>query len=322
MSNRFKNVKIGEALEISGAHDRNEHIERTLDRLKKDRLKQADRECQQLLARAGEEAAELVGMAKQKAEAIIQEAENKHEAVLNQGYQDGEAAGYKKGYEDGRQQAQEETVLLLESARTLLEGAYEAQHRVLKNFRHNAADLVAYITQKVLHRELHESPESILAMIEAAADALNLTGRIKVVVSVDTLRFLKEYSRETASALESLNRFDLEADPMLDLHEIYVLSEEGNFILTPQKQAEELLAPLEKHLELPEVTPEEINAGIGDLPPHPLENQAAAEEPAQDNDPSENPPDAPLSDSSQPGEPDFLDEIQSLTDGDDEPEDL
>lgn len=301
MSSRFKNVKVGEALEISGAHDRNEHIERTLERLKKDRLKQAERERQQILTRANEEAAELLEAAKQQAETLIQEAEAKREEVLNQGYQEGETAGYQKGYTDGHQQAQEETVLLLESARTMLEGAYEAQHRVLRGFSQNAADLAAYITQKVLHRELHETPEGILNMVEEAVDALNLTGRIKIVLSVDALRFLKDYSRETASALETLNRFELEADPLLDLHEIYVLSEEGNFILTPQKQADELLAPLESHLEFPEIAPEEINEGITDLTPRPSES--VVEQAAHDTD-----------------APDLSDEGRSLAEEDKPPE--
>jgi flagellar assembly protein FliH len=259
------NIHIGETLELSGASDRQEQIERTLERLKKERIKQAELECQRIIDQARQEAGEIIQLARQKAQALVEEGENSRDEILRQGYQEGETAGYRKGYTDGHQQAEDETTHLLQSARTMMEGAYEARRKVLDGFRHQAGGLVSHIARKVLHKELAESPEIVVAMIERAVEALHLNGKIKIVIGAETLNLLRTYSETTAAALAKLKRFDLEIDPLLEINQVYVLSEEGNFILSPDAQMDQLLEPLEKHLELPETTPDELNGDIPDL---------------------------------------------------------
>ncbi len=287
-----QSIEVGEAFQLTGAHDRQQQIERTLERLKLERIKQAEIECQQMFDNARQEAHEIMQLARQKAETIIKEGETQVETVLKKGYTEGETAGFEKGHKVGLHQAEQETLHLLESAQLLLNGAYTAQEKILIGFKTQAMGLTTYITQKVLQRELSESPETLLTLFDAAIENLNLTGRIKVLVSIDTFKTLTEYNTTTQQALEKLSRYHLEADPLLDTHEIFVLADEGNFVLSPENQGQSLLKSVEKHLELPEVTAEEINNEFENLPEATLIEPSSSET-SDSSKASENEPPAP-----------------------------
>ncbi len=266
-----QSVEMGEAFQLTGAHDRQEQIERTLERLKQERIKQAELECEQILDSARNEAHQVIELARQKAESIIQEGETQVEAVLKQGYTEGENAGFIKGHAAGLQQAEEETFQLLESAQLIMNSSYTAQEKILNEFKPQAIELIKHVTQKVLQRELNEpaeGSETLINIIDTAIENLHLSGQIKILVSVETLKTLTQYNEKTQEAVEKLSRYHLEADPLLDSHEIFVLSEEGNFVLSPEQQAQVLLKPIEKKLELPELNAEEINQTLENLPEH------------------------------------------------------
>ncbi len=261
-----QSIEVGSAFQLSGAHDRQQHIEQTLERLKKVRIKEAEVECQRLLDNARQEAQDIIQLAHQKAATIVQEGESQVEIVLKQAYEEGENAGFTKGKETGLQQAEVETFHLLTSAQLLLNGAYDAQQKILKGFKIDALELITHVTQKVLQQELAQQPEALLHIIDTAVENLHLSGKIKVLISTETLNILNEYSTETQEALGRLNRFQLEADPLLDGYEIFILAEEGNFVLSPENQAKTLIQPLAKHLELPEISVDEVNQPLENLP--------------------------------------------------------
>ena len=146
-------VSVGEAFQLSGATDRQQQIELTLDRLKADRIRQAEIESQQILDAAYKESSDLLAAAKERAErtaqTILQEAETQRDDVLQKGYEDGEKHGYETGYQHGLRQAEDETVALLENAQIVLDIAYTAQNKVLSGFEDQAAELIQHICHTV-----------------------------------------------------------------------------------------------------------------------------------------------------------------------------
>jgi hypothetical protein len=87
---------------------------------------------------------------------------------------------------------------------------------------------------------------------------LHLTGRVRVVISPEALERIRNFSTRTDDTLELLDRMEFIADPSLELTEIFVLSQDGNFSLTPARQIERLVAPLVKHLPINEVVTHEV----------------------------------------------------------------
>jgi hypothetical protein len=51
--------------------------------------------------------------------------------------------------------------------------------------------------------------------------------------------------------LDSTHRFEFIADPNLDVHQLYIIGQEGCFDLSPDTQMKHLIAPLEDQLVLP-----------------------------------------------------------------------
>lgn len=241
-----RHIALGIAKRISGADDRGQEIEQTLERLKEERIATANHEVQRILENARQQAAQLLAQAENTAQAILQEADAQRDATHQQAYDAGEAAGFEKGLADGHRQAREETCQLLDSARTLLQGAYQAQNTVLNGFNTQACRILQAVGQRVLGDELTTRPEQLAALVQHAIDGLDSTGQVRVVMNRDALRDLRTHGPEVLSALERLERLILEGDPLLDRQEILAISDEGSFDLSPQTQVTrcvEALAP-------------------------------------------------------------------------------
>ena len=75
-------VEMGDAVQISGATDRESQIRLTLDRLKADKLRQAQLEAEELIRQAELQIETLRQQAQEQAKAIVAEGEAQKEATL------------------------------------------------------------------------------------------------------------------------------------------------------------------------------------------------------------------------------------------------
>lgn len=243
-------VQLGNAFQLAQHQDDHQERANVL-------LESAERQAQNIIDKAKQQARVLLDAANQKAAQIVAEGEAGKEAVLRQAYQEGEEAGYNKGYEEGYAQAEQETVRLLEGAQTVMEGAYLSKQRVLKGFRDSASAVISHLTTKVLNKTLELHPKLMIEMIDKAIESLHLTGRVKVVVSAEALENIKQFTARTDEALTQLTRFEFVPDPQLELSEIFITSQDGNFNLTPNAQIDALVKALTPELPINEVLAEE-----------------------------------------------------------------
>lgn len=242
-------VQLGTAFRLDPNEDKQKEVVHEI-------LLEAQSKAFSIVEQARNQAAQVLNNAQQQAKQLVQDAENQREEIMQQAYQTGETSGYEKGYADGNQKAEEETVQLLSGANTILDGAYQAREKVLKSFRQSAGEVIRHLTERILHQALKADPQLLYTMVDSAIDSLHLTGRIRVVVSRDTLEVIRRFNAQTEKALAETPRFDFVADPNLGGDEIFVLSDDGNFTLTPEAQVTQLLAPIIKMLPVNEADPE------------------------------------------------------------------
>ncbi|MBY0449349.1 MAG: hypothetical protein K2X01_01825 [Cyanobacteria bacterium] len=247
-----QSVQVGQTFAVEGAEDYREQIQKSIanqrDQAIRDLRNELNAFREQAKAEVAAQVQQLIEEAQAKALHLVEQAEAQRDQICEDAYNQGEQAGFAKGYDDGTARAEAEAVELLQSARVVLHGAYQAKERILKRFEPDAIGLIQTLCRTILNQAVQDSPEALVTMTSRALEVLNLTGRVKVVVSQSTLKAIREYSSETQEGLDALQRIEWIDDPQLGPTDIYVLSEEGHYILTPEKQLETLCAPLPKAL--------------------------------------------------------------------------
>lgn len=249
-----RQITVGECFQIKGDAEHLKELNDTVEAMVQRKIEQAELKAQNIVQdavlQAQEKAADIAKTAQATAQSLVEEATAQKDMITQQAYQEGFDAGFQHGTKEATDKVTVETVTLLQSANTLLEGAFEAKQFVLKHFQDDAMALLRHVTQRVLGHEMKTSPDTVLGMIEQAVDSLHLSGRVRVVVGQEILDTLRQFNGETAQAVERIKRFELVGDPHLGLQEIHVLSNEGAFSVGPMSQADRLLTPLTDNLPL------------------------------------------------------------------------
>lgn len=251
------NVQVGNTFQVSSMPAQQAEIVTKM-------VLEAQEEARKLLLAAQSQAKQLLAASTQKA----QEIEDEAEARLALACQEAEQAGFNKGYEEGYAQAEQETIRILEGAQTIMDGAYRSKALILKGFKKDAGQIIQFICTRILKKVFLTDPTLLLEMVDEAIQSLHLTGRVRVVVSPDILEHIRQFSDKTEEALDLLSRLELIPDPALQLGEIFILSQEGNFSLAPTKQIKRLIAPIIKNLP--------IDTTLADQPSPPMTHEAQA----------------------------------------------
>ncbi|MBY0403894.1 MAG: hypothetical protein K2X66_08340 [Cyanobacteria bacterium] len=246
-----RNILEGEAFQIQINQDKQKEVAHNM-------IVEAELRAQEIMEAAKNKARLLIEAAQKRAQALIEEGESQRESIMQQASEQGEASGFGKGYEQGFSQIQAETVELLEGARTILEGSYEAKNQILKASRRNMAEVIRYLSTRIFHQAIELNPVHLLNIVDEAVESLHLTGRVKIAVSPDCLENLRQFSPESQMALNRLTRLEFLTDKQLDMTEVFVLNQDGNFNLSIASQVSKLLQGIEKELPIPEVSEETV----------------------------------------------------------------
>lgn len=252
-------VAVGNTYHLDSEAQFKRDLEQSLAEIVKKRLQEAEDEAiglVQIAERTAENNArqiadEILAKANAQAKEMVETAQSQVDSIKETAHEDGFKMGFQEGYADATAQVEQESVGLLRSAQMLSENAYQAERLVLKNYEKNAVALIGHLARKVLRRELADSPETLLNLVQQAVESLYLSGKIKVVVNPQVLQELRAFSAVTEAAVEQMSRFEFIVDPLLDVTQIFIVSEEGAFDLSPDNQVAQLLAPLEAAISLP-----------------------------------------------------------------------
>lgn len=244
-------VSVGEPLHIQGDAELRREIETSLEMLAKERLLEADARANEIIQAAQAEAAAALEKANAQAREMVSIAQGEVDGIREKAFEEGFKAGFEEGYTEATKQVETETAELLQGAQILAENAYHAERRILKEFEPQTLAMLEHIVRKILARELQDSPDDLMRMIDQAIESLYLSGKVKVVVSAQIIQNLREFSSRTAENLDAMKRYEFIADPALDMHQIYIIGQEGSFDISPETQARQLMEPVKKNLKLP-----------------------------------------------------------------------
>lgn len=260
-----KAVSVGQPYHLESDAQFKRDLQQSLEEIVTKRLQEAEDEAIGLVRIAEQTAKinaeaiadDILAKANAQAKALLESARNEVDSIQEAAREEGFKAGFQEGYADAAGQVERETLDLLEGAHQLTEKAYQAEKLVLKNFEKNAVALIEHLTRKILRRELSDSPEILITMVQQAVESLYLSGKIKIVVNAQTLQDIRNFSASTEAMMDSLNRFEFIADPALEMEQVFIVGEEGCFDLSPDQQVSQLITTFEKHLVLPRPEPEE-----------------------------------------------------------------
>lgn len=251
-------VAVGEPMRLDDIDAAfREDVENSLETLAKSRLLEAEAQAKAILAQAktaaDKMAADLLRQANEQAQALLEQAQSEVDGIREAAHEEGFKVGFEEGYAEATAQVESETVELLRSSQILVESAYLAEKRVLKEFENHAVAVITHVLQKLLGRHFSapESSELILDLVSQGVTSLYLSGKVKVVVSAQVLHEIRAFSRTSEEALATMSRFEFITDPALDSHQIYIIGQDGSFDLTPETQMNQLLAPVAQSLTLP-----------------------------------------------------------------------
>lgn len=264
-------VAVGETFHIQGDAEIREEIQASLEFLAKQHLLEAEDKANKIIAKARIEAAEILKKANAQAKELLHQVQGQVDGIRENAHEEGFKAGFQEGYADATEHVERETEDMLKEANTLVESAYQAEKLVLKQFEKQAVELIRHLVRRIVQREMTDAPDVLMAMIQQAIESLYLSGKVQVVVSAQIIQDLRDYSTRTQESLDSMHRFEFIADPNLDVHQLYIIGQEGCFDLSPETQMKHLMAPLDDQLALP----------------RPEETQTPPSEPKVENEPDE-----------------------------------
>lgn len=138
-------------------------------------METAKNEAAQLLERASLEAAQVVEEAGRQAREMREGAREEARELREEARQAGYAAGLAAAAEESRE--------VLARAEQVLSGAHEERKTLLAGITQELADLALAIAQKVVARELTQSPAAVMAVAREALGLVNNRERVTVYVN-------------------------------------------------------------------------------------------------------------------------------------------
>ena len=191
-------VNMGEPLTLQGDAELRKQVETSLEAVAKERLLEAEKQAEAKIAEGMAAAERVLADAEAQAAQMLEATQAQVNQIREEAHESGFKAGFQEGYGDASEQVETETIQLLQGAQLLAEGAYASEKRILQAFKKHAVALIGHIVQRILHRELTDSPETLLALVEKAVDSLYLTGKVRIVVSAQVIQELRGFSKKNA----------------------------------------------------------------------------------------------------------------------------
>jgi flagellar assembly protein FliH len=193
-------------------------------------LTEAQQQAETLENNARNRALELIEAAHQKAAAIEDAALAKVEELEATTKEQGFQAGFEEGVASGYETAGQETLALLTSAKQITALAYKTQDRVLRELKQEALLLMEHVLKQTGYEAWQQAPTAFMAnQWETALTALNITGKVTVVLHPHHLELLQNFHPTIEAALADCSRFQFQTDAQLPLDACYLLSTEGCF---------------------------------------------------------------------------------------------
>ena len=173
-----------------------------------EKKEEAEAAKEQILEDAQERADQIIEEAKIEADEIIS---NKQEEVKQ-----AREEGYDDGYRDGKTQAQEDTVELIEQGETILQEARRKRNALVSGLNQDFVSLLEQLAGRVVREYLELDEEVVLRTVRDAVDQVRDQQQVTIVLHPQELEIVQPAVDEFVESHPSLERVTLVEDDRLE----------------------------------------------------------------------------------------------------------
>ncbi|NDI33391.1 FliH/SctL family protein [Chengkuizengella sediminis] len=193
----------------------------------------------EILKEAQAIASEQIEKAKTEVAAIKAEAENeiklwwsekreKDEDIVQETKAKAVEQGIKEGTEHAVEQVKQQYSDLINEASSIVNTAYKEKEKIIQEAEPFLVDLSCAIAEKVIHKELHDSKETVIQMISKVLTRRNEEGIIKCCVAPDQYKYIKDAKEELLLSLDPQAELQIVPDASLSGFDCVVHSSFGS----------------------------------------------------------------------------------------------
>jgi flagellar assembly protein FliH len=174
--------------------------------------------------------------AQDQAEAILRKAQEEKDAI--------EMEAYRKGLEEGQAQGQMVAIKKMDPLFNTLAKAIDdfkkMRQQIIEKNQDQIIEILFLIAEKVIHREIHESPEIILDIVKEACRHLTETDEIRLRLHPSDFEFIRDIERLLSKHLNGGRDINFIEDAALDRGGVIIDTEFGEIDASIRSQIEHM----------------------------------------------------------------------------------
>lgn len=174
--------------------------------------------------------------AQRKAEDILKKAKNSKEAIEMQAYNQ----GIEKGQAEGRKMVVKKIEPLFETFRNAIDEISSMRESIIEVHQKQLLEIIFLITEKIIRRSIHLTPDIILDTVRAASIHLMETDEIRLRLHPSDFEYIREIEKVLSKKLSGKKNIHVFEDTAIDRGGIVIETEFGEIDATIRSQIDHL----------------------------------------------------------------------------------
>jgi flagellar assembly protein FliH len=179
---------------------------------------------------------DAVKLAKTKAEEIVREARNRKEAIEMHAYSE----GLEKGQVEGQRMALKRLEPLAATFKKAIDELEQVRDRLTEKHLEQMLQIAMSSAEKVIHREIHLSPDLILNTVRAASEHLMELDEIMVRIHPSDYEYIREIEEILGGKLTGNKAINFVEDTSIERGGVFIETEFGDIDATIKSQIDHI----------------------------------------------------------------------------------
>jgi flagellar assembly protein FliH len=179
---------------------------------------------------------DAVKLAKTKAEEIVREASNRKEAIEMDAYRE----GLEKGQVEGQRMALKRLEPLASTFKKAIAELEQVRDRLTEKHLEQMLQIAMSSAEKVIHREIHLSPDLILNTVRAASEHLMEMDEIMVRIHPSDYEYIREIEEILGGKLTGNKAINFVEDTSIERGGVFIETEFGDIDATIKSQIDHI----------------------------------------------------------------------------------
>jgi len=181
--------------------------------------------------------------ARKEADEILRKAKSEKESIELKAYKQ----GFSQGQKEGKKVAVKKINPLFNTFSAAVEEIAGMRQNIIQRHHDQILELVVLITEKILHRAIHISPEIVLDTVSAASKYLMKTDEIRLRLHPSDYEYIKDIEKLLSVNLTGKKNIDFVEDSSIDRGGVIIETEFGEIDATIRSQIDHIKETLFEH---------------------------------------------------------------------------